>query len=473
MPKKPSMTKPSRALSYPNCVVEVLQGHTQPLTVDRLMDEIGKMREVGSGGRSAVYRALKTIYQAVPVDGRRYGWLTNLLTGAVLRHPLTNQEMRRGYLLLDEMEHAVFFPEFFQNYTPVERKLMVQLFGGPVVTAVAYIENRTWSLRLGAAFTRWVEQVGGQGDDHLIIQVDDAPHGLFTMRLQPAEARDPDAIDMRNRQIALAAEEIVSADAGKAELVLTADIAARLIARGLYQDPVPPDELHYVLHRHARLRYVNDQGYVPDIESGVPADDIADAPDTRRFQAGLFSDLRDGGVPRDGGTQQGYEEPFDPDVEQAMRFLGWGDDHGTGQSLLDWLEQFAHEVDGDFPLHDELERDSDHGVVHGHFAEDDLAEDHFSVADEDEFCNAYLRYIERLAESDVALTPLSHHDFHLVAAELEYMLALEDEFGILLADQMDRKAELAARLLLDPNSLSNDDLDIPDYPDLDDPSYWE
>ena len=88
-------------------------------------------------------------------------------------------------------------------------------------------------------------------------------------------------------------------------------------------------------------------------------------------------------------------------------------------------------------------------------------------------CNAYLRYLDRVSMAEPGAETLSHRDFHLVAAELEYMLALEQEFDDLLPDQIDRKLMLAERLLLDPEAISNEDLDIPDNPDYDDPPFWE
>ncbi len=436
-----SMNNTVRSLSYPKCVVEVLRRHEEPLSVDALLGEISKIREVGSGGRSAVYRALKALYQAVPVDADRYGWLTNLLNGSYFRHPLTSQEMDHGYLLLDELEHAAFFPEFFQNYSPIDRRLSVQLFGGPVVHASAYVENRTWSLRLGNEFSRWIEQLGGFGGDNLIIYIDDAAQGLYTLRLQPYEARDIQQIEQRNLRLALSAESIVAGERDAQVPMRTAEIAARLIARGVYSASVPPDELHYVLHHYSGLSYLEDEGY------------MLDSVRSRRHSQRSIG--------RAGERQFSGDEPealdrVDSNVNSAMRFLGFSNEHSSGQSIHDRLDQFAMDAEREFQVRGEPNAGDDN--------DDDL---------DDEFCNAFVRYMERVANSNAVVVPLSHHEFHLIAAELEYMLALEDEFEKLLADQIERKHMLAERLLLDPNALSNDDLDIPDFPDLDDPPFWD
>ncbi len=50
-------------------------------------------------------------------------------------------------------------------------------------------------------------------------------------------------------------------------------------------------------------------------------------------------------------------------------------------------------------------------------------------------------------------------------------MALEQEFGYLLTDQMARKDQLIERLFIDPETLLDNDL--PDYPDFDEPPFWE
>ena len=98
----------------------------------------------------------------MPVSPGHYGWLSHLLSGAVFRHPLTSEETRRGYLLLDELEHTVFFPQFFQHYRPDDRVLTIELFGGPTIRAEAAIERKTWSLRLGQEFADWIDELGAK-----------------------------------------------------------------------------------------------------------------------------------------------------------------------------------------------------------------------------------------------------------------------------------------------------------------------
>ncbi len=255
------MTNHARYPSYVNCVARVLSTSPQPLSVDALISNIENQRPLTKGVRRAVYRAIGQLFQAVPVTTSHFGWLSRLLADNLFRHPLTNDEARKGYLLLDEMEHAVFFPQFFQTNKPDERRLKIELLGGPTIEAEACIERRTWSLRLGADFVDRIEEAGGQGRDDVLIKVNDALAGHYTLRLQPREIRDNSAIQNRNIQLALMAEEIVSKDRRARSAVPTAELAARLIARGFFTESVPADDLHYVLHQYSLLRFRQGQGY--------------------------------------------------------------------------------------------------------------------------------------------------------------------------------------------------------------------
>ena len=410
------MADSQRVPSYAECVATILQQADRPLTLDELLDQMSALRELGAGARTAASRALSHLFQAVPVTRERYGWLPKLVTGSYIRHPLSEQEVKRGFLMLDELEHAAFFPEFFQDHARTERNIRINLLDGPSLMGTAYVERRTWSLHLGEEFAHWVDRLGGSGNDCIIIYADDAEQGEYTLRLQPHEMRDLEELKARNFQLAMTAEAIVQEDRRHRALVPTWDLAAGLLARGLYKPTTPPDEVHAVLYHFSQLVLEEGEGYKFEPEQKRRIERLTPHRNDRNHDA----------------------------VDSAMRFLGW-------------LEK-----DGDEPAEDWLDV----------FAEADLDDiDDFGA--EEEYCNAYLRYLDRVSMAEPGAETLSHRDFHLVAAELEYMLALEQEFDDLLPDQIDRKLMLAERLLLDPEAISNEDLDIPDNPDYDDPPFWE
>ncbi len=408
------MTNHARYPSYVNCVARVLSNSPQPLSVDTLISHIEHQRPITKGARRAVYRAIGQLFQAVPVTTSHYGWLSCLLQGNTFRHPLTNDEARKGYLLLDELEHAVFFPQFFQTSKPDERKLQIELMGGVTLEAEACIERRTWSLRLGQDFVEWIEQAGGQGRDDILIKANNAIDGHYMLRLQPREIRDNSAIQNRNIQLALMAEEIVSKDRSSRTAMPAAELAARLIGRGFFSETTPADDLHYVLHQYSLLRFRQGQGY------SFADDDTMFVPDRRNLS----------GVPRHV-------------ADQLTDFTIAGSD------------EFNHEW----------------GELLAEMPEGELANEFGDLLESS--CASYEAYLDSCRDGDEISEQLSHSDFHLLEAELETLISLEYEFGYLLPEQQARKEQLAEQLYIDPDTLLDDDPDLPDYPDEDESPFWE
>jgi hypothetical protein len=428
------MATSERYPSYASCVAQVLSNAAQPLSVDTLLNRIKEHRPITKGARSAVYRAIGQLFQAVPVAPSRYGWLSSLLCKNTFRHVLTSEEVRRGFLMLDELEHAVFFPQFFQSYQPDDRKLHIELFGGPTVEAEAYIERKTWSLRLGQPFIEWVDLLGGQGRDDLLIVVDDALAGKYHFRLHPRELRDPNAIQARNIQLALLAEELVSEDRRARSAMPTAELAARMIGRGFFEDPLPPDDFHFVLHQYSLLRFHNGVGYSFDLENMDFATVMPGNPELLIGDEVVRPDLDRDALD---AAEKMYADYLSDEQMQV-------EDHGW-HHFIDDVELEAGAMD--MPFFD---------------ADDDMFDDS---------CASYEAYVEAYQESASPDSMLSHSDFHLLEAELETLVALEQEFGYLLTDQMNRKEQLIERLFIDPETLL--DNDFPDYPDFDEPPFWE
>jgi hypothetical protein len=401
------MEQSERYPSYVVSVANALSTSVQPLTIDTLVEKVRGQRPVSKGARSAVYRALKQLYQAVPVGEGQYGWLTHLLHANVFRHPLSAEESKRGFLMLDELEHAVFFPQFFQTHRPDSRNLKIELMGGPVVECEAAIERRTWSLRLGAPFVEWVEAQGGQGHDDIIIMVVDAAAGHYVLRLQPREARDEQVIRDRNARVAGAAEELVADWRRSGQLVPTWELAALLIGRSLFADPTPPDDLHLLLQRHSNLALLNGKGYV-----------IKSAQDAAGTRAPARSTKSSSSVDSAGA---------------------------------------------DFPRHLE----SSEGEM-------DFGPEDFEDGEVDS-CEDYEEYLEQLAASGRLSSPLSHSDYHLLEAELEMLVSLEQEFGYLMPDQQTRVNELADRIFIDPEVLRSNEQDgyDDDEEDMGGPQFWQ
>ena len=322
-----------RFLSYVDKVAEVLQQASELLSKDELATILATTFEIAEEkAYSTIDQVISELYQAVEVQDAQYGWLTKLIDGNIVRHPLTSEEASSGFLLLDELEHTTFFPEFFQTHQPDDRVLHIQLFGGPTIPAESYIENKTWALRLGDQFSDWIEEQGGQGKDDIIIMVDNAAAGEYTLRLQPHEFRDDQLIQSRNVQLSLAAETVVRRSCLPHVAMHTWDLAASLVAGNLFTDTVPPDDLHCVLHQYSVLRFNGKVGYLynPDDEKGGKQDDtvlrsyppfgFSESSDSDRSQAKPLADTgMMGSLTGDKGSGMNNDADYDYYVEKLLQ----------------------------------------------------------------------------------------------------------------------------------------------------------
>jgi len=406
--KDSGMTKLERYPSYAACVAHALSTSRQPLSVDILLTKVEGQRPLGKGARSAVYRAIGQLFQAVPVGPGRYGWLSHLLANSVFRHPLTSEETRRGFLLLDELEHIVFFPQFFQTNRPEQRVLNIELFGGPTIQAEASIERKTWSLQLGPEFTAWFDEQGGQSKDDLLIYVTDAESANYQFRLNLREMRDERAIRHRNIQLALLAEELVAEDRRTRPAMPTWELVARLIGRGFFNELPAADDLHFVLHEYSMLRFRDGLGYQLEVDEN--------------------------------------------------------EDYQSRRQMAHMLTLESDEAD--FTI---IGPQNYHDAMWDNAAALDTPADIFS---EDDHCASYQTYLENFQIVEPDGEAISHDDFHLLEAELEMLVRLGQEFGRLMRDQEERKEYLAALLFIDPEEFLEGDWDMPDDPDSATPPFW-
>lgn len=403
------MAKSGRYPSYTTCVARALSASTEPLSIDALLLTVSRERPLGKGARHEIYRAIRKLYQAVPVAPSQFGWLSHLLQHTTFRHQLSAEEARRGYLLLDELEHAVFFPQFFQDQRADVRRITVELMGGPVLAAELAVERKIWSLRLGVKFAEWIDELGGQSHDDILILVQNAVEGRYMMRLQPRESRDETAIREQNIRLARAAEELVASSRRTDKVMPVWELAALLIGRNLYRSPIPPDDLHMVLHQYSALHLSEDgSGYVLDLRGATKKKKMA-----------------------------------------ALR-----NPTGPNRRASDPVEDTLADFDTALPASESKDNDPVAWLKDG--------KRYFDMESEEDICPDYESYLEAHRMSETTEEALSHSDYHLLEAELEMLLGLEQEFGYLLPEQSQRVDDLAERLFIDLESFRSE---IEDYED--------
>ncbi|MCB9150142.1 MAG: hypothetical protein H6641_15400 [Caldilineaceae bacterium] len=395
---------------YFTSIANVLQTVDQPVTIDELVERTAQyLPSANEKPQALVRRALEKLYQAVPMGQGKYGWLSNLLQNNWIRHPLTTEETEQGFLLMDELEHAAFFPQFFQTHRSNGRVLKVDLLGGPTIEAEAYIERKTWSLKLGAEFVRWVEELGGQGRDDLLIWVNDARAGHYTLRLQPREARVDSEIQERNIKLALMAEELIRQNRHQWDVMPTWELAARLVANGAFMDMTPPDDLHCILHQYSLLHY-SGSGYM--LKSDIGHAGQAPISESLTALSDPYEHLH--------GTKMSHNPLVNPENDPYQ----WSLASGVEETQELWQVSDVEEL---------------------------------AIGSED--LTDYDSYLDSLCQMGLIDSPLSPDQFHLLQHELEFLVSLERQFGYLLPEQKSRQKELKALLLIDARIMRDDDLE--------------
>jgi hypothetical protein len=436
------MAKSNRYPTYATCVEQVLSTSESPLTVEEVVDGVRRCRPLSKGARSAIDRALDSLFQAVPMAESRFGWLPQLLNGSVVRHTLESSEIRGSFILLDELEHALFFPRFFQNLEAEERSLQIDLFGEETIGAQLAPREGMWALGFTERLAQWLDEAGASPGDDLLITAVDVERGRYSVRIQPVEARDEPAIHERNGALALAAEEAGQEILCRRSALYTWQLVARLVGRGLFRDRVPPDDLHFVLEEYSRLHLIEGFGYELQIADGSADESLlggadvrpapnrpkAEDPATTRPAGGRSGRSGIGGAPsarREPPADSGRPESGRPANPGSIRSINGRIVFGPGAPRPPFPGRQGDAMKSPFGSDDPL----------------------------DDSCEAYDEYLAAFQESRRAGDPFSHDDFHLLEAELESLVDLELEFGYLMADQNQRKMDLADRLFIDPETL--------------------
>lgn len=251
-----------KPLSYAECVRRVLQAAPAPITMDELIQAVGKMRPLTAKNiRSTLHNAINQSPVCTSLGDGRYWWMPYLLKENRFRlHPST-EDLQQGRLVITYEAKLGLWPSFSGSRSRRRDPFVhLELANGPALKQpVEFLETATWGLKPCPELAKWYKARRVRSGDDLILTVIDAAATPRRYRLehQPARQRDEARIKVRNRQMADAAYKLVRK--GHAEAVYY--LAPKLAARGLYHDPCPPDPLEEVLKSDGRFRDAGVRGY--------------------------------------------------------------------------------------------------------------------------------------------------------------------------------------------------------------------
>jgi len=255
------MPKPN-APSRISAIRETLANAQTPLTFDELLARASAIFPMDAKGLKAALDSLRNDYDKrrllqQTADGR-YAWLSLLVRGAYLKHTLTADELGKHELRFEPELAVALFPTrvYREPVAPCECSLPN---GTRVNLKMEQMGERgwfaVWGTRVEIHFWDWLKTQGAQTGDTLVFHIKDGTPARCAVSFVVRAARDVACTQTRNE---IFAETISVFLKPKQNGAQSQDIAARLLALGLYHDPCPPDALEYLLESDPRFRLDRD-----------------------------------------------------------------------------------------------------------------------------------------------------------------------------------------------------------------------
>lgn len=229
MAKKPPITE---------TILQILRDAPGPLSVDELAAELeARLPAASKNYKNSVRNTLQNSRsgQLIKLPDGRIGLASRLVRGAAVRHILHDEDLADRELPVGADLADLLNPG---GYAGPGGALRLELEGGPQIV------GRTEGTRIdqlfdgGPALWDWLEARGAAPGDSLIVTAVDPEERCYTLRHEPAAARDEAAVAARNAEVLDAASAVLRRSRGTAPIW---EIVAALNASGLLHHPTPPD----------------------------------------------------------------------------------------------------------------------------------------------------------------------------------------------------------------------------------------
>ncbi len=244
-------------------IVQALAEANKLLTFDQLLNAACgffpfnvKMFKATLSSLASSYSPNSRLIQRTLDD--KYVWLPNLVAGAIFRHILSGEELKKHHLLFEPEIVTALWPSeagWRLNDTSVTW-VCTMPDGSRMTMRPEMLAQKGWSVVWGIrgepALWAWLKNQNAQAGDALIFTIADSQANQCRVTFESRGERDEARIAARNLALADAAH--ASCKSRRSGVALT-DLAARLIALNLYHDVCPPDPLESVLNNDSRFMW--------------------------------------------------------------------------------------------------------------------------------------------------------------------------------------------------------------------------
>jgi len=243
-----SKTEP---LSYAECVRRIIRAAKAPMSIQEIIYAVARMRPLSSRHPDQTIRSALTQTDQIVHTGTGYWYLPDLLKDNVFRLPLTPEALRSGTLALTDETMCALWPSFHESASlRDDRPPRIQLERGIMFKElITHLEAYQWGWKKSRVLRDWLRQRRAKKDDALILTVRDGQARRYALCVEPRSQCDEAHIAERNRELIETTYRLWRAIPGDAGY-----LAPRLIARGFYHDPFPPDPLLPLMEQDSRFK---------------------------------------------------------------------------------------------------------------------------------------------------------------------------------------------------------------------------
>lgn len=243
-------------VNYTDVVHEIVRDSENSLALNEIADLLTERTAENppKNARSTVRSALRSSGLVQSVGGGLFGWIPRLLKGVRVRVTLHSQDFATHHLHWDTDILITLWPAVEEPETRRSRNdAKWVLETGAEISLSLSEEGGVYTSDPGKVFWAWLEEMGGQPGDDLIVTASDPLNHRYEVTFESRAQRAQKLIEERNRVIKRRTEEFLKTQ--RDNLAKPREIMAALIAGHGYHDSVPPQTLSNLLPKPVAERF--------------------------------------------------------------------------------------------------------------------------------------------------------------------------------------------------------------------------
>jgi tetratricopeptide (TPR) repeat protein len=243
--------------SYTDIVHFIVRDSEENLSLNEIVEKLSEVTEENppKNPRSTARSAIRNSILIQSVGRDQHGWMPHLLKEARVRVTLQERDLSQSKLFWDTDALLTMWPAFDEPETRRERPDIFWTLesGAKISLSLQEEEEEVLFSEMGSVLHSWIEEVGAQPGDDLIVWCADPVNHSFEVSYLGRSERNEKLISGRNRSVKRKMEEFLATQ--RDHMAKPREIMASLVASRSYQDSIPPQSLSNLLPEEVISRY--------------------------------------------------------------------------------------------------------------------------------------------------------------------------------------------------------------------------